>query len=137
MGNAGTVFAVSELGMEVWMASILGLEVLFFGAIGCWFFLWLQRKIGWSAKQMMTMHLGMMVLASFYILIGNIPNAPIGAVSIGEFYGYTLVFAVNFGSLGAFARSIFATILPVGKESEMFALFEITDKGSSWIGPLV
>merc|ERR1712130_395001 len=29
-----------------------------------------------------------------------------------------------------------ASIVPIGKEAEMFALFEITDKGSSWIGPL-
>merc|ERR1719295_305431 len=136
MGNAGSVFAVTELGMEVWMASVVALEVLLFAAIGCCFFMWLQRKIGWTAKQMMTMHLAMMVFASLYVLIGLIPGIPFGAKSIMEFYLYGLVFAVNFGSLGAFARSIFASIIPVGKESEMFALFEVTDRGSSWIGPL-
>merc|ERR1712129_470812 len=36
----------------------------------------------------------------------------------------------------SYARSVFVQMLPRGKEAEMFALFEITDKGSSWIGPL-
>ena len=30
-----------------------------------------------------------------------------------------------------------ATIIPVGRESEFFALFEITDKGTAWLGPLI
>lgn len=32
---------------------------------------------------------------------------------------------------------MFAQILPPGNESEFFSLFEITDRGSSFIGPLV
>eukprot|EP00960_Hanusia_phi_P014924 441759-Hanusia_phi.AAC.2 len=32
---------------------------------------------------------------------------------------------------------MFADLTVPGKEAEFFALFEITDKGSSWLGPLV
>ena len=34
-------------------------------------------------------------------------------------------------------RALFSELIPEGHEADMFALFEITDKGSSWLGPLV
>ena len=37
----------------------------------------------------------------------------------------------------AFGRAVFSELIPKGHESDMFALFEITDKGSSWMGPLI
>ena len=47
------------------------------------------------------------------------------------------IYGANLGSTQAFARSIFSEMIPVGHESQWFALFEITDKGSSWLGPLI
>merc|ERR1712013_77275 len=32
---------------------------------------------------------------------------------------------------------VFSGMVPRGQEAEFFALFEITDKGSSWIGPIM
>ena len=34
-------------------------------------------------------------------------------------------------------RTLLAELTPPGMEAEFFGLFELTDKGSSWIGPLV
>jgi UMF1 family MFS transporter len=31
---------------------------------------------------------------------------------------------------------VFSDLVIPGKEAEFFALYEITDKGSSWLGPL-
>ncbi|KAI1318161.1 Autophagy protein 22 [Mortierella claussenii] len=36
----------------------------------------------------------------------------------------------------SFCRSMFADLIPRGRESEFFGLYAITDKGSSWLGPL-
>jgi len=38
--------------------------------------------------------------------------------------------------LNSFCRSMFADLVPRGRESEFFGLYAITDKGSSWLGPL-
>lgn len=35
------------------------------------------------------------------------------------------------------ARGRYADLTLPGKEAEFFALYEITDRGSSWLGPLV
>jgi UMF1 family MFS transporter len=32
---------------------------------------------------------------------------------------------------------MYSDLLIPGKEAEFFALYEVTDKGSSWLGPLV
>ena len=36
-----------------------------------------------------------------------------------------------------FGRSLTANLIPKGKENDLFSLFAITDKGSSWIGPAI
>merc|ERR1719499_93165 len=136
MGTAAVLFATSELEMSSAETAVMFLEAMALGSFGCWLWLWIQRKIGWSSKQMILLHLTQLIVLSLYLMIGLIPNAPIGLVSKPEYYIYAVFWSLNFGSLGGFSRSIFASIVPVGKESEMFALFEITDKGSSWMGPL-
>ena len=39
------------------------------------------------------------------------------------------------GAVQSYSRTMFCDLLIPGKEAEFFALFEITDKGSSWLGP--
>merc|ERR1712129_163745 len=62
---------------------------------------------------------------------------PFGLVNPVEMYVFGIVFGLNFGSTYSYARSVFSGIVPPGQEAEFFALFEITDKGSSWIGPIM
>merc|ERR1711879_101511 len=45
--------------------------------------------------------------------------------------------ALTIGSLQSYARSIYSSLIPPGKESAMFAFYEITDKGSNLIGAAV
>ena len=35
------------------------------------------------------------------------------------------------------SRSLYGHLIPIGNESKFFGLYEVTDKGSSWIGPLI
>jgi len=41
------------------------------------------------------------------------------------------------GGSQALSRAIFSQMIPVGKEAEYFSIYEISDKGTSWFGPLV
>jgi MFS transporter, UMF1 family len=50
---------------------------------------------------------------------------------LGALHGFIL------GGTQSSCRSLFSEMLPPGLESEFFSLYEITDKGSAWIGPLV
>jgi UMF1 family MFS transporter len=41
------------------------------------------------------------------------------------------------GGSQALSRSLFSQLIPKGKEAEYFGLYEISDKGTSWLGPLL
>jgi UMF1 family MFS transporter len=60
-----------------------------------------------------------------------------GISTQGEFY--LLVGAAGFimGGSQALSRSIFSFLIPKGEEAEYFSLYEISDKGSSLLGPVV
>jgi MFS transporter, UMF1 family len=41
------------------------------------------------------------------------------------------------GGSQALSRSLFSQLIPKGKEAEFFGIYEITDKSTSWLGPLL
>jgi UMF1 family MFS transporter len=41
------------------------------------------------------------------------------------------------GGSQALSRSLFSQLIPKGKEAEYFGFYEVSDKGTSWIGPLI
>ena len=45
--------------------------------------------------------------------------------------------ALVLGGSQAISRSLFAQMIPNGKEAEFFAFYEVSERGTSWIGPLV
>ncbi len=53
-----------------------------------------------------------------------------------HFYILAGVIAIVMGGTQALSRSLFSTMIPSGREAEYFALYEISDKGTSWLGPL-
>jgi UMF1 family MFS transporter len=59
------------------------------------------------------------------------PNAAVSFMVLGGFIGIVL------GGSQALSRSLFSQLIPKGKEGEYFGLYEISDKGTSWLGPLI
>lgn len=45
--------------------------------------------------------------------------------------------AVVMGGSQALSRSLYSIMIPKGKEAEYFSLYEISDKGTSWLAPLL
>jgi UMF1 family MFS transporter len=50
-----------------------------------------------------------------------------------------LIFASGsiFGAFQAFSRAVFSELIPHGEEARWYGLYSITDKSSSFLGPLV
>jgi len=53
------------------------------------------------------------------------------AMIMGMFIGLVL------GSAQALSRSLYSQMIPVGRESSFFGLYEISEKGTSWMGQLM
>jgi UMF1 family MFS transporter len=77
------------------------------------------------------------ILASLFIWSGLVIYA----------YGYfrtetqawvmAAVIAIVLGGSQALSRSLFSRMIPKGRESSFFGLYEVSERGTSWLGPLV
>ena len=47
------------------------------------------------------------------------------------------VIAVVLGGSQALSRSLFSRMIPAGREASFFGLYEISERGTSWIGPIL
>jgi MFS transporter, UMF1 family len=54
-----------------------------------------------------------------------------------QFFAMAAVVALVLGGSQALSRSIFSQMIPPGKDAEYFGIYEISDKGTSWLCPLV
>jgi UMF1 family MFS transporter len=120
-------YAVEELDLDqdVLTGAILMVQVVaIFGALG------LGRLAGrYGAKRV--------VLGSLIAWIGVLVAAfflEAGAVS--QFYALAAVIGLVQGGTQALSRSLFSQLIPLGKEAEYFGFYEISDRGTSWLGPL-
>jgi MFS transporter, UMF1 family len=53
------------------------------------------------------------------------------------FYLYAVAIALVLGGSQALSRSMFSRLIPRGCEAEYFGFYEISDSGTSWLGPLI
>ena len=54
-----------------------------------------------------------------------------------EFFILGACIAIVLGGSQAISRSLYAQIIPAGKQAEYYSFYEISDKGTSWFGPLL
>jgi UMF1 family MFS transporter len=95
------------------------------GIFGALAFNRLARRI--TAKHAVMVSLVIWIALLFYAY-GFVHNAT-------EFYVMGGFAGLVMGGSQALSRSIFAQLVPKGKEAEYFSLYEIGDKGTSWMGP--
>ncbi|MBM4427744.1 MAG: MFS transporter, partial [Chloroflexi bacterium] len=117
-----------ELEQQTLIAVILMIQfVAFFGAL-----FW-GKLAGWiGAKQS--------VIVSLVIWSGVVIYAYSGLRGEGvvaEFFILGAFIALVMGGSQAISRSLFAQMIPKGKEAEFFSFYEISERGTSWIGPLI
>ena len=135
--SCGILFGRDVLRMNSFQLAVLMLEVYLIATVGNYVFLKVQLRFNLDGKQMLLGHIIAFAVLPLYACLGLFEASPIGLKSIPEMYVFSFAMGINLGSIQSYARAVFAQLTPVGHEAEMFGLYEITDKGSSWIGPLV
>jgi UMF1 family MFS transporter len=60
-----------------------------------------------------------------------------GDSRILQFWVLGFFIALVMGGSQAISRSLFAQMVPTGKEAEFFSFYEISERGTSWIGPML
>jgi UMF1 family MFS transporter len=117
-----------ELGQQTLISVILMIQFMaFFGAL-----LW-GKLAGWvGAKQSVVISLVIWAGVVIYAY-GGLK----GESATAQFFVLGAFIALVMGGSQAISRSLFAQMVPNGKEAEFFSFYEVSERGTSWIGPLV
>lgn len=124
--NLASLYGTEELRLSqsTLVVTILLVQFLaFFGAVGLGR---LAAAVGaWKT-----------VLVSLVLWIGVILAAfRLPAGQPAQFMALGAVIGVVLGGSQALSRSLFSQLVPRGREAEYFGFYEISDKGTSWLGP--
>ncbi len=60
-----------------------------------------------------------------------------GETRVLQFWILGAFIALVMGGSQAISRSLFAQMIPEGKEAEFYSFYEVSERGTSWIGPLL
>jgi UMF1 family MFS transporter len=63
--------------------------------------------------------------------------AQLSLKSVPEFWLLAAFVAIVLGGTQALSRSLFSQMIPREREAEFFSFYEISDKGTSWMGTLI
>ncbi len=127
INTVATIFAVSELGMGNQTLVLVILMIQFVAALGAILFNQLAQRIG--AK--------LTIILNLLIWCGTVIYAYAFLQTEFQFWILGFAIAMVLGSSQALSRSLFSQMIPHSRESAYFGLYEISERGTSWIGPIV
>lgn len=126
--SQASVYGSEELGLgqSTLIGAVLLVQVLAVaGALGMGR---LARKYGAKRTILGSLVAWTLTLAAGYFLPAG---APVWFFALAAGIGLVL------GGSQALSRSLFSHLVPAGKEAEYFSAYEMSDRGMSWLGPLL
>ncbi|MBZ3902331.1 MFS transporter [Streptomyces brasiliscabiei] len=126
--SQASVYGSEELGLEqsTLIVAVLLVQILAVGgALGMGR---LSRRYGAKRTILGSLVAWTLILAAGYFLPAG---APVFFFVLASGIGLVL------GGSQALSRSLFSHLVPPGKEAEYFSAYEMSDRGMSWLGPLL
>lgn len=77
------------------------------------------------------------IMISLVIWVGVVVYAYAMLYTARDFLVMGAVIGIVLGGSQALSRSLYSLLIPKGQESEFFSIYEVSDKGTSWLGPLL
>lgn len=121
-----STFAAVELGMASDSLLLLVLMIQFVAFGGALLFGWLAKRMGAKRSIMLSLFIWSGIVIYAYALVYTEMQLFIAGV----------VIAIVLGGSQALSRSLFSQMIPAEKEAQYFGFYEISERGTSWIGPL-
>jgi UMF1 family MFS transporter len=122
-----TEFGQEELKLSLSTLSMVILMVQFVAFFGSIFFNYIARAVGTQRAILISLLIWTGALVYTYGLLRT----------EAQFFALAAVIAVVLGGSQALSRSLFSLMIPKGREAEYFSLYEISERGTSWLGPLL
>lgn len=128
------VFAAEELGFSSTNLILVILMIQFVAFLGALGFGWLAGKFG--AKRTLIGSLVIWSLVVIYAAAGMQSTAEVLGMEQRqlEFWLLGFIIALVLGGSQALSRSLFAQMIPQNQEAEFYSFYEISERGTSWMG---
>lgn len=120
-------FGQEELGLPISTLTTVILMVQFVAFFGAIIFNYVAGAAG--AKRA--------IMMSLLIWTGTLVYAYGFLRTALDFYILGAVIAIVLGGSQALSRSVYSLMIPKGQEAEYFSLYEVSERGTSWLGPLL
>ncbi|VBB72323.1 Putative autophagy-related protein 22 [Podospora comata] len=139
--STAILFAKTQLHMEPWALGMINVISTATGVIGAFSWSFISRKLNLQAHQTILACIALFELIPIYGLLGYLPFVKnwgvFGLQQPWEMYPLAAVYGVVLGGLSSYCRSLYGELIPPGSEAAFYALYAITDKGSSVFGPAI
>ncbi|EPS96947.1 hypothetical protein FOMPIDRAFT_1052802 [Fomitopsis schrenkii] len=140
--STALLFGKTTLGMPPSALILIGVLTPTAGILGSILWPILQRRLRWSNLRILVVLVIMASLIPAYGCLGFLPVFQSSGVKFGglttwgEMYVLAVYFGAVYGAFQGYARAFYAELIPPGEEARWYGLFSITDKSSSFVGPL-
>ena len=141
VSGTAILFAKTSLGMKPAALGLINVIATVAGVLGAFSWSYLSRLFGLRASQTIVACICLFEVIPLYGLLGFIPavqrygtfglQQPWEMYPLGAIYGFVL------GGVSSYCRSFFGELIPHGFEAAFYALYAVTDKGSSVFGPAI
>lgn len=141
ISSTAILFARTELHLSTIPLVLLSLTSIFSSMLGAYSWPLLATHYSLSPKTILLLCIAGLELIPLYGLLAFLPSIrSLGVLGIQrpwEIYVVAVIHGLVMGGISAYARSVYGGLVPRGKEAAFFALYAVTDKGSSAVGPAV
>lgn len=141
VSGTAILFAKTTLGMESSALALINVITTLSGIAGAFTWSKVSRMMQLTPNQTILAIICLFELIPLYGLLGYIPAiqrfGSFGLQQQWEMYPLGAVYGLVLGGLSSYCRSLFGELIPPGSEAAFYALYAITDKGSSIFGPAI
>lgn len=139
--STAILFAKVQLKMETWALGMINVISTLTGVLGAFSWAYISRRFNMRPGQIILICLVLFELIPIYGLLGYLPFVKhwgfFGLQQPWEMYPLAAVYGLVLGGLSSYCRSLYGELIPPGSEAAFYALYAITDKGSSFFGPAI
>lgn len=135
--SVSAIFAAEELKFSSTNLILVILMIQFVAYLGALGFGWLAERMG--TKRAILFSLVIWSGTVIYGLVGMKSTAPMLGMEQRQFEFWILgfVIALILGGSQALSRSLFAQMIPTDQEAEFYSFYEISERGTSWMGTFI
>lgn len=141
VSSTAILFAKTQLHMSPPYLALINVIATTAGILGAFAWSFLSRLLKLRPTTTILLILALFELIPLYGLLAYIPAVQRsswgGLQQPWEMYPLGFVYGLVLGGLSSYCRSLFGELIPEGSEAAFYALYAITDKGSSVFGPAI